>query len=783
MDQLLETIASSRMVLPETLSVVQTLLGVIGGHIAQQQMMQVVHVLLGATKDANDWLLRKEALEAIHLLGTLVGQEEPSKLQQVQPLVLKGLEPLRVDRIVHVRNLANTCFKMFAGADGGSSLDAQAGVLGDATNSARPARGGKLMGMEENFVVTKQEPKVVHQRVENTVVSEVTAPPYQRQERVRPGALTKNLKQAQMTDPPRTKKQPAARASSVPKRHPGNSQTRSSIPSRAERQAAAKSIAELRASRQGVPKANDFGVEIYLPEKPRPAVQGIQQPDAEPPEGGDRASRGGGIPLASMDVMVYDDPHRASRGAKGSRSPSLTHELTLHHDSPPTTHSSAHNSPELSPEKSNLSPSPAGQHEQEVVVQATSPQQKAMSPSEAQATLPPSLPVRPVQMQMQMQNPVSMAQMLLDMHTKEIEKFYLEKQEKMVTELRQNFETQVNQMRAALENDIMEVGRASQRAVEAEVENFKRHRLPAITSLLSPLNIAQAGNELQQQQQQPAVQLQQSLQQSAAQLQANKMFDAIDKNNDGVITRSEFAASMLQSHTQQIPPQSTPQRPPVQPQQPLQSPFNPATPQHNAAPTTSTQQQMQRDFEAIMSQLHQNRQQHRVPKQIAESPQLYHNTEMATSGGQNPFGGHVGEGSVAQMQASLSDLAMPKEDLLEQNLSTSLHFRSGANSGHEHHEQQSMQSHLMNNYGNGIPQATMQPHVQPHMTPQPQVAAAQEHAHAQPASAANINLAALGIDPRVLSGLDSSLLSTLNLFSNSQPANPNQNYESPMQPR
>ena len=52
--------------------------------------------------------------------------------------------------------------------------------------------------------------------------------------------------------------------------------------------------------------------------------------------------------------------------------------------------------------------------------------------------------------------------------------------------------------RGLIENDIMEVGRASQRAVQAEIENFKRHRLPAISSLLSPLNIAHSAKELTQ---------------------------------------------------------------------------------------------------------------------------------------------------------------------------------------------------------------------------------------------------------------------------------------------
>merc|ERR1712216_51654 len=234
------------------------------------------------------------------------------------------------------------------------------------------------------------------------------------------------------------------------------------------------------------------------------------------------------------------------------------------------------------------------------------------------------------------------------MHTKEIEQFYMEKQEKMVAELKQNFEAQVSQMRTALENDIMEVGHASQRAVAAEIENFKRHRLPAITSLLSPLNIAHSTNELNNEfvQNQQTTTTQIPVQHSQSKL--DRAFDAIDTNNDGVITRAEFAASMLQQQQQQQ-----------------------LLPQQYA-------QQMQPDFEAIMSQLHQNRQNSRAAAKAPSDVSLFAPDHSSHSTYNIP---NHDESTISQLQTSLTELSHhgtggPQEDLLEQNLAKTLHFRS-----------------------------------------------------------------------------------------------------------
>lgn len=132
LDQTLNVIAGSRTVLQETLSAIQYLVESIGGGIGEPQLLQVVHVSLAAVKEVSDWALRKQALETLHMLGTVVKGYDASKLQAVQPIVWSGLEAAKVDRIVHVRNLANTCAKLF----GESDLASGASVLNDQTNSA-----------------------------------------------------------------------------------------------------------------------------------------------------------------------------------------------------------------------------------------------------------------------------------------------------------------------------------------------------------------------------------------------------------------------------------------------------------------------------------------------------------------------------------------------------------------------------------------------------------------------------------------------------------------------
>merc|ERR1712216_773530 len=274
------------------------------------------------------------------------------------------------------------------------------------------------------------------------------------------------------------------------------------------------------------------------------------------------------------------------------------------------------------------------------------------------------------------------------MHTKEIEQFYMEKQEKMVAELKQNFEAQVSQMRTALENDIMEVGHASQRAVAAEIENFKRHRLPAITSLLSPLNIAHSTNELNNEfvQNQQTTTTQIPVQHSQSKL--DRAFDAIDTNNDGVITRAEFAASMLQQQQQLLPQQYAQQMQPTshlsqsqsQNQIHQMSPFvaTPLQPNTQQTPSATSQQQMQRDFEAIMSQLHQNRQNSRAAAKAPSDVSLFAPDHSSHSTYNIP---NHDESTISQLQTSLTELSHhgtggPQEDLLEQNLAKTLHFRS-----------------------------------------------------------------------------------------------------------
>ena len=76
-------------------------------------------------------------------------------------------------------------------------------------------------------------------------------------------------------------------------------------------------------------------------------------------------------------------------------------------------------------------------------------------------------------------------QMVLDLHTREIESFYRTQQQEQLQGLKDSFEREVGKLRAKLERDIVEVNSASQRAVQAEIENFRLHRLPAITSLLT----------------------------------------------------------------------------------------------------------------------------------------------------------------------------------------------------------------------------------------------------------------------------------------------------------
>ena len=128
----------------------------------------------------------------------------------------------------------------------------------------------------------------------------------------------------------------------------------------------------------------------------------------------------------------------------------------------------------------------------------------------------------------------------------------------------------------------------------------------------------------------------------------------------------------------------------------------------------------------------------------------------------------------------LADLSGgPPEDLLEQNLSKTLHFLPGSHTqepyesdyGAPMQQISTMEPNVLTpSQFNSAPHA--QPHIQPHM----------QHAHMMPQqreaedspapvnNPSNVNLAALGIDPRVLAGLDSSLLSSLNLFTNSAPS-------------
>jgi len=183
---------------------------------------------------------------------------------------------------------------------------------------------------------------------------------------------------------------------------------------------------------------------------------------------------------------------------------------------------------------------------------------------------------------------------------------------------------------------------------------------------------------------------------------------------------------------------------------------------------------MQRDFEAIMSQLHQNRQQQRGGSKPATDATPFTAQDSHNAGPSSHYSvPNHNENSISQLQSSLHDLTQsggPKEDLLERNLAKSLRFRPNKDSdfsGAQHDSQRSaMPTNLMGSSGPSIPQL-------PSQTMQQQQSLSTPSTHSQPhqsSQASNINLAALGIDPRVLAGLDSSLLSSLNLF-NAAPSN------------
>jgi len=137
------------------------------------------------------------------------------------------------------------------------------------------------------------------------------------------------------------------------------------------------------------------------------------------------------------------------------------------------------------------------QQQQQQTARMASPRQAAPNTSVLSMGMPPSMAGMPPMTISAMAtlgggnaDPSTTTQMVLDMHTREIEGFYVKKQQELLQELKDNFEQEVGKLRAKLERDIVEVNQASQRAVKAEVDNFKLHRLPAITSLLAPAQMA-----------------------------------------------------------------------------------------------------------------------------------------------------------------------------------------------------------------------------------------------------------------------------------------------------
>lgn len=211
-------------------------------------------------------------------------------------------------------------------------------------------------------------------------------------------------------------------------------------------------------------------------------------------------------------------------------------------------------------------------------------------------------------------DPQSTTQMLLELHTREIESFYASKQQELRQELQDNFEKEVAKLRSQLDRDLMEVSQASQRAINAEVENFRMHRLPAITSLLAPSSFASGDAPGSQA---PAATstipgVNSAIVPTSAPLQgfagndATDVFSAIDVNRDGVIDRREFEMAMSGPQNQVVGQMMTAAG---QPSTPSQAPTH-NHPSHSNQMKGSTSneaqqqhQQLQKDYEAIMAQL------------------------------------------------------------------------------------------------------------------------------------------------------------------------------------